>query len=387
MSGADAVRPTRVPAVTSARGGTTPASAGPAPVSPRAGPPVLVLLLLGIAALTSLRSSLVVLAAVLFGALIALLLFRRDTTGWPATGGMALVAACVGVLCSGDAANVGWFGLCVLIGWSVLRSGVVPMLALAAVSLLGLLVQRVLVSDDAGWGAWMAGVLFTAVVAVLVHRQSELLEQLRVAQDGLADRARLEERNRISREIHDVVGHSLTVSLLHLGSARLALADDDPGQAHAALLEAERLGRRSLAEVRLAVGVMRSPDRLVQPLPGVDQIEELVDSVRRAGTPVDLELVGELGSITATCGLAAYRILQEALTNVARHATGSPTTVRIETDAVATRLQIDSAGAPESPRSDAVGVIGMQERAEALGGRLSAGPCGQGWRVEAVLPR
>lgn len=345
------------------------------------------MLFLVIAVVTSTRSPEAVLAAALLGTVVTVILLRREAAGWAVTAGIAVVAASVTVLCSGDASNLGWFALCVLTAWAAQRSGPVQMLVLVGAMVSMLLAQWVLVSNDPGWGAWIAGVLFTAVVGILIRRQSELVEQLRLAQEGLADRARAEERNRISREIHDVVGHSLTVTLLHLGSARLALADDEPGQAQAALLEAERLGRRSLAEVRLAVGVMRSPDRLVQPLPGVGQIEELVDSVRRAGTPVDLELVGELDSITATCGLAAYRILQEALTNVARHATGSPTTVRIETDAVATRLRIDSAGAPEAPRSDAVGVISMRERAEALGGRLSAGPCGQGWRVEAVLPR
>jgi signal transduction histidine kinase len=123
------------------------------------------------------------------------------------------------------------------------------------------------------------------------------------------------------------------------------------------------------------------------PLPGVDQIADLVESVRRAGTPVELEVVGETGSLTGTGGLTVYRILQEALTNVARHAAGAPTTVRVEVaEGGETRLTVDSAGTAGRTRPGALGIVSMQERAEALGGRLTAGPGGPGWRVEAVLP-
>src|SRR6185437_12005903 len=100
------------------------------------------------------------------------------------------------------------------------------------------------------------------------RRQRDLLVQLREAQAGLAQRAQAEERNRIAREMHDVIAHTLTVSLLHVSSARLALADD-PDEAARALAEAERLGRESLEEVRHAVGLMRGPTDRMRPLPAV----------------------------------------------------------------------------------------------------------------------
>ncbi len=110
---------------------------------------------------------------------------------------------------------------------------------------------------DAGWTPWVAGVAISAGGAALIVRQQELVIQLRAAQAGLAERSRAEERNRIARDLHDVIAHSLTVSLLHISSARLAVSED-PGDAERALAEAERLGRQSLEEVRSIVGLMRS---------------------------------------------------------------------------------------------------------------------------------
>ena len=112
--------------------------------------------------------------------------------------------------------------------------------------------------------------------------------QLRAAQDELAERSRAEERNRIAAEVHDVIGHALTVSLLHIGGARLAL-DEDPQEARRSLSEAERLTRDSLEEVRATVGLMRTdlPDRRT-PLPGAGDLPALVESFRRAGSDVEL---------------------------------------------------------------------------------------------------
>lgn len=343
-------------------------------------------LFIAIGAVLSTRPFLVVIGCLMVAVLTVGVLLVRPAQGWPLTAGIALVALVVGVLSTGSATNLGWFALCVLAGWCALRAGIVQAFVLVAGMSALLLWQWTLVSDDAGWGAWIAGTIFTGVVGVLARRQVELVEELREAQAGLADRARVEERNRIAREIHDVIGHSLTVSLLHVSSARLAV-EEEPAAALASLEEAERLGRQSLAEVRQVVGLMRDDGRSVgTPMPGADQIEALVESVRRAGTPVELEVTGSTASLTATGGLAAYRILQEALTNVARHSPGATTIVRVEVGATETRLTVDSAGAPGAWRPGALGILSMRERSEALGGRLSAGPGGSGWRVEAVLP-
>src|SRR5262249_6713125 len=149
------------------------------------------------------------------------------------------------------------------------------------------------------------------------RRQRDLMEQLRDAQAELAVRARADERNRIAGELHDVIGHALTVSLLHISGAQLAL-NDDPEAARASLAAAERLARTSLGDVRAAVGVMRagqSGDMV--PVPTAADIAQLVESFRRAGTPIELDVRGDLGGLNATSGLAVYRIVQESLTNAA----------------------------------------------------------------------
>ena len=125
------------------------------------------------------------------------------------------------------------------------------------------------VEPDPGWGAWLAGVTLATAFSLLIRHDRDLLRQLRQAQAGLAERARAQERNRIARELHDVIGHTLTVSLLHVQSARLAV-EHDPADAARALAEAERLGRECLAEVRTTVGMLREDDAAdrTAPLPG-----------------------------------------------------------------------------------------------------------------------
>ena len=210
--------------------------------------------------------------------------------------------------------------------------------------------------------------------------------QLRAAQDELAERSRAEERNRIAAEVHDVIGHALTVSLLHISSARLAM-DEDPQEARRALSEAERLTRESLEEVRATVGLMRTdrPDDRM-PLPGADDLPALVESFRRAGSDVELLVDDHLGTLGATRGLAAYRIVQEALTNATRHAPGQPVVVRVGPTEDGTTVTVRNDGPPNPAPTPGSGLRGMRERAESVGGHLTAGPTDGGWLVEAVLP-
>jgi len=317
----------------------------------------------------------------------AVVLAARETTGRALLAGLAVTATAATVVSWGVASNLGWFGLFILVGWCAIGAGTAETVLLTASVVATVVVQWFLYPADQGWGAWIAGAIFTAVVCVLGRRQADLVEQLRTAQAGLAESARLEERTRIAREIHDVVGHALTVSLLHVTSARLAL-DDDPADARASLEEAERLGRRSLTEVRQAVGVLRDHEpRSLAPMPGADQLEELADSFRTAGTPVELDVVGDRTTLTATGGLTVYRILQEALTNVARHAPRSPARVRLEIMDDGARISVDNpVTSPDGAPTDGSGIRGMRERAESLGGTLDAGPSVTGWHVEAVLP-
>ncbi len=331
-------------------------------------------------------------AAVAIAAVVAIALTPAlRATGLRLPAAAVVIAVSVAVICDASASNLGWFALCVLAGTCALEAGAATAVPFTA-GVLGLLVaQWVALSDEPGWLNWLAGTVFTTVVCLMARRQLDLVERLRQAQAGLVDRARAEERLRISRELHDVVAHALTVSLLHLGSARLAV-QDDPGEAEAALEQAEQLSRAGLAEVRQAVGLLRDQGSAgVVPLPDAAALPQLIEGFRRAGVTISYEVSGDPGILTATAGLTVYRILQEALTNAARHAAGSPVRVRLEV-ATLTRLLVDSTTGPR-PRAEPPAATGpghglrsMSERAEALGGRTDAGPSPSGWRVRAEFP-
>ncbi|GAA5150592.1 histidine kinase [Nocardioides marinquilinus] len=320
---------------------------------------------------------------------VALLLALRSFGAWPLVGLLSAVAVLVGVACDSFSADIGLFALCVVTGWALLRLPAWPGVVVPAVSLVVIGVSAV-GHPDPGWIAWTAGTLFTGAACWSARRERALLEQLREAQAGLADRARVDERARIAHELHDVIGHALTVSLLHVTSARLAL-DEDPAEAAASLAEAERLAQQSLAEVRAVVGLMRDAAGSA-PLPGADQLDELVASFRRAGADVDWQVVGDVAGLTAIEGLTVYRIVQEALTNAVRHAPGAAVSALLEVAPGRTRVVVDTPAPAREPVGAGAGLVGMRERAEALGGRLTAGPPADGvpgapgWRVEAVLP-
>ena len=157
------------------------------------------------------------------------------------------------VLADGRSNNIGLFGVCLLAAWCVLTGGRGEGLAYWSGTMIVFAVEWLWVRPDPGWGAWLAGVTLTAAFSLLIRHDRDLLRRLRQAQAGLAEQARSSERNRIARELHDVIGHTLTVSLLHVQSARLAV-EHDPADAARALAEAERLGRECLAEVLTLIG-------------------------------------------------------------------------------------------------------------------------------------
>jgi signal transduction histidine kinase len=187
-----------------------------------------------------------------------------------------------------------------------------------------------------------------------------------------------------------VIAHSLTVTMLHVTAARLAL-DDDVLEARTALTEAERLGRQSLADIRRTVGLLRprgDQDVAIQPLPAAADVPTLVEDFRRTGLAVDFRVEGDLGAVSATTGLALYRIVQESLTNAAKHAPGAA--VGVEMEVASDRVHVvvlNPRTDPMAPASDeGFGTVGMEQRATLLGGTLRAGPDGDGWSVEAELP-
>jgi signal transduction histidine kinase len=298
-----------------------------------------------------------------------------------------IAGAGVAVLGHPKSSNIGWFGVCLIGAWCALAGTRRDAVTLWGAALILFGVEWVWFDPDPGWGAWIAGTTLTVLAGLLVRHQLDLVSQLREAQAGLADRTRAEERNRIGRELHDVIAHTLTVSLLHITSARLAV-EHDPADAARALAEAERLGRESLDEVRMAVGLLnsRGESGRTTPLPGVEGLPTLVERFRSAGSDVTLTVDGDTGRLHATTGLAIYRIVQEAMTNAIKHGAGAPTAVRLAVEAQTVRLDVDTASQPGSDPGSGLGLVSMCERAEALGGRCEAGPGGQGWLVTAALP-
>lgn len=311
--------------------------------------------------------------------------------------GLAAVAtAGVVLLGNADSRAIVWFALVVLAGWCVLSEGVGVGIAFWVGIMLLFGAEWLWAVRDPGWAPWAAGVTVSVLAALLIRHEFVLLERLRAAQADLTARTRAEERTRIARELHDVIAHSLTVALLHVTSARLAV-EHDPADAARALAEAERLGRQSLTEVRATMGLLRetpsegapsegAPLGLAPPVPGFGDIPALVDQLRCAGADVSLAVQGDLTALPETAGATVYRIVQEALTNATRHALGSPVAVRVQAADSGVEVYVDSAGPPGN--GSGMGLTNMAERARALGGTCTAGvgPSGSGWLVHASLP-
>jgi signal transduction histidine kinase len=241
-------------------------------------------------------------------------------------------------------------------------------------------------------GIWIVAIIFTWVVGRAVARQERLVVQLDSTRRQLAEQALLAERRRIARDVHDFVGHGLAAVMLQVTSARHVLRRD-PEAAEEALQCAEEVGRRSMKELRRTLALLRREDEpgVGAPVPAADEIPALVDRARAAGLAVELYQRGDLSRIPAGVGLALYRIAQEALANAARHAPQARTMLGLELDhgrvvLLAETIGPVSAGSGSDRERPHYGLVGMQERATALGGELTAGPTDDGWRVRCELP-
>ncbi len=235
-------------------------------------------------------------------------------------------------------------------------------------------------------GAWASGTFVRRKSDAASHHASRAA-QLEIEAAESAQR----ERDRIARELHDVVAHSVSVMVVQAGAERLRLGSD-AGPTSAVFEAIEETGRLALAELRTMLGVLRDqPGDVVRaPLPGLADIPTLVDRVRDAGLPVELVMSesGFAGDNGAT-GLAAYRIIQEALTNVVRHAGPVPTRVVVDQEASRILVTVEDEGTVVSSDGPVRGrgLIGMRERSTALGGEFDAGPTpAGGFRVRAALP-
>ena len=217
-------------------------------------------------------------------------------------------------------------------------------------------------------------------------------ERAEAERELLARQAVLDERSRIAREMHDIVAHGMSVMVVQAGAAERAVATD-PEAARAALATIGDVGRDSLAEMRRLLGVLRGGEQPgLQPQPTLDDVEQLVRQCNSGGTSVSLRIDGEAPVTSASRDVAAYRVVQEALTNVLKHA-GPDTTasVRITHRPDATEIEIDDDGRgtsfTELERATGQGIVGMRERVELFGGTLTAAPrSGGGFRVRALLP-
>lgn len=245
------------------------------------------------------------------------------------------------------------------------------------------------------WGGLIGGPVYMVAIllglsgGLVVRWYTRALDAERGNRDASRDKALLAERQRIAREVHDVVGHSLSITLLHLTGARRALQQDrDVDEAIEALTEAEQVGRAAMADIRRTVGLLADTPSGNTPLPGVEDIATLVERTRVAGLAVRYTQEGDLGRVGASEGLGLYRIVQESLVNVVKHAPGATAEVRLNAGRSGAKLIVSNTLPVAVRRSseDGSGLAGMAVRAAQLGADLSAGPSGKQWIVEVTVP-
>lgn len=195
-----------------------------------------------------------------------------------------------------------------------------------------------------------------------------------------------DERGRIARELHDVIAHGVTVMVVQAGAADQVI-DHDPARARQALLAIQDTGRQALTDLRRLLGLMRDEDSLsLAPQPGLQELDALVDEIRNAGVPIEVEIRGEPRDLPAGVDLSAFRIVQEALTNVMKHAGAARARVVVSYAPNAIELEVVDDGRTQA-EGEGHGLIGMRDRVTLYGGTLEAGPSEHGgYRVRARLP-
>ncbi|MEV6108723.1 histidine kinase [Streptomyces sp. NPDC051940] len=208
-------------------------------------------------------------------------------------------------------------------------------------------------------------------------------------------RAAEQERARIARELHDVITHNVSMMVIQAGAARRGI-EAAPDLAREALLAAESAGRAALTELRHTMGLLTMDDdgtaepADLAPQPGLGRLATLVGRVREAGLPVTLTVTGTLAEVPPGAGLAAYRVVQEALTNTLKHATGAQAAVAVAYDGAELSVAVTDTGGPPGPAASSGngrGLLGLRERLSMYGGTLHAGPTSDGgYRVRALIP-
>jgi signal transduction histidine kinase len=236
-------------------------------------------------------------------------------------------------------------------------------------------------------GIWLAGRLVRARErdARRLHELAQALERERVEEARLAV---AEERTRIARELHDVIAHAMSTIVLEAGAERVNL-DEGQASARQALHSIERTGRQALAEMRRLVGVLRTEEDEPElfPQPSLTHLDLLIEQVGRAGVPVELRVVGEPVQLAPGLDISAYRIVQEALTNVLKHGGDARATVVVAYGDRTLELEIADDGRGGTPDGSGHGIVGLRERVALFGGSLEAtNREGGGFAVRARLP-
>ena len=249
---------------------------------------------------------------------------------------------------------------------------------------------------------WVAGdvvrVRRNRARALAVQAARDALEREEAARHAMSEerarQAAVAERARIARELHDVVAHNVSVMVVQAGAARRVLSKD-PAEARKSIVSIETTGRQALSEMRRLLGVVRKPGQTMElaPQPGLEQIQALVEKVRAAGVEVKLEVEGTARPLSPGLELSAYRVVQEALTNVLKHAQARHATVRLGYGHDALRIAVVDDGRGHVVLRDGdgsgFGLVGLRERVALFGGEFESGnlePGRPGYKVVATLP-
>ena len=272
--------------------------------------------------------------------------------------------------------------------------------AVCAAAMVGVWIYAGVVSESDAMASVVAqALLFTAVLwrfGYLARRSAELARELRAEQAERARREVAEERGRMARELHDVVAHHMSVISVQAGLARFVF-DSDPRTARASLGTIADTSGEALDELRRMLQVLREEDlgepggAPAAPMPGLARLGDLVERVRAGGVRVELHVEGTPRPLAPCIELCAYRVVQEALTNILKHARHAEATVRLHyrEHHVAVDVTDDGEGVnPDRvPAGGGHGLIGMRERAKLYGGTISIGPLGEGgFAVRLTLP-
>jgi signal transduction histidine kinase len=307
-----------------------------------------------------------------------------------------LVQAAVVALSGADPGNIGWFVLVFSVGLMALGLPFLPGLLGWLVAVLVLVVLAV-ASPDGGWPNWVVGTSIIFWFCWAARHRIELIERLHSAEAAAAAAEAVTQRQRLAGDLHDIVAHTLAVTVLHLGGARLALAHE-PDQAEAGIAEAERLARRSMTELRRVVRVLAEDntdpagpaDPIAAPHPTAADLPALLAEYRSAGLVLSASVVGDLPVVSLTTGLILYRLVREALANASRHAPGQPVEVRVQVspDGAVKVTVVNPCPCPtgNQQRTGGMGLRAMSDRVRMVDGQLSAGFEGQRWVVQAELP-